>query len=350
MGDCGPDNSASKFSDWSAAMAGLVTIFGGSGFLGRYVARRMAAQGWRVRVAVRRPNESMHVKTYGSVGQVEPVFANIRDDASVQAAVAGADAVVNCVGTFDASGRNNYTAVHVDGAERIARLSAEAEVKSFIHVSAIGADESSESEYSSTKAKGEHAVLSHISGAVILRPSVIFGAEDKFFNRFAGMARLMPVLAIAGASTKFQPVYVGDVAEAVERAILQGEPGTYELGGPEVKTLSGWMETMQRSIRRNRLLVNIPFFVANIVALGLDIAQAVTLGLFKNSVLTRDQVRMLRNDNVVSNRAKSLEDLGVVPTSAEIILDEYLWPYRPSGQFFEIKESAKNLKSSNSGG
>ena len=199
----------------------LVTIYGGSGFIGRYIARRMAKEGWRVRVAVRRPNEAIFVRPYGVVGQVEPVFCNIRDDASVAAALAGADAEVNCVGTFDARGSNNFDAVQAQGAGRIARLAAQAGLASLVHLSAIGADANGTSNYARSKGEGEQAVLAAFPNAMILRPSVIFGNEDGFFNRFAAMSRLGPLLPLVGGNTKFQPVYVDDVAQAAVKARLQ---------------------------------------------------------------------------------------------------------------------------------
>lgn len=216
-------------------MSNLVTIFGGSGFLGRQIARRMAKEGWRVRVVCRRPNEALFVRTYGAVGQVEAVFGNIRDDASVRVALNGASAVVNCVGTFDRGGANNFGAVQGLGAGRIARLARAAGVEHLVHVSALGADARSDSAYQQSKAAGEEAVRAAFPGAVILRPSVMFGAGDGFFNRFAGMAMMGPVLPIVGGNTRFQPVFVEDVAEAaVKGALGQASAGVYELGGPDV--------------------------------------------------------------------------------------------------------------------
>ena len=325
-------------------MAKLVTIFGGSGFVGRYIARRMAKEGWRVRVAVRRPNEALFVKPYGSVGQVEPVLANIRDDASVRAALAGADAVVNCVGTFDAGGRNSFEAVQVEGAGRIARIAAEMGVARMVHVSAIGADPEGGSLYARSKGAGEAAVLAAMPVAMILRPSVIFGPEDAFFNRFAAMARLGPVLPVAGAETRFQPVYVDDVARAAVEGVLGRAQGIHELGGPDTETFRALMERMLGVIRRRKLVVNIPFWLAQIMATVLDLGQAATGGLVHNGILTRDQVRSLRSDTVVSEGARTLADLGIEAVAMDAVLPDYLWPYRPSGQFAEIKESARNLR------
>lgn len=325
-------------------MSKLVTIYGGSGFVGRYIARRMAKQGWRVRVAVRNPNEAMFVRPYGVVGQVEPVFCNIRDDASVRSVMIGADAVVNCVGTFDASGKNNFAAVQEVGAIRIARIAAEEDVGQFVHLSAIGADADSQSEYARTKAAGEAGILAHFPAAVILRPSVIFGPEDAFFNRFASMARSGPVLPVVGAETRFQPVFVDDVAAAAEAAILgRAAPGIYELGGPEVATFRELMQQMLGIIHRRCLIINLPFWMARIVASLAGAASFLSLGIIK-APITRDQVESLKSDNIVSDAARGLADLGVAATSMEAILPEYLWPFRPSGQYAQIKKSAGNLK------
>ncbi len=328
-------------------MSKLVTIYGGSGFLGRYIARRMAKEGWRVRVAVRRPNEALFVRPYGVVGQVEPVQCNIRDDASVRAVMQGADAVVNCVGILNEVGKNNFDAVQHEGAERVARLAAETGVTSLVHVSAIGADDDAASEYAETKGLGEAAVVKNFPNAVILRPSIMFGPEDEFFNRFASMSRLGPILPVVGANTKFQPVHVDDVALAAVKGIVgEAKPGIYELGGPEVQTFRQLIEDMLKVIRRRKLVLNVPFWLAKMMAFGFDLAQTMTLGLFENKLLTRDQVKNLRHDNVVSDTAKGFGDLGIAPTAAEIILPDYLWRFRPSGQYDEIKESAKNLRTS----
>ncbi len=326
-------------------MSKLVTIYGGSGFVGRYVARRLAAAGWRVRVAVRRPNEAMFVKTYGVVGQVEPILCNIRDDASVALAMQEADAVVNCVGVLNALGKNDFGAVQAEGAERIARLAAENGISRMVHISAIGADAESDSEYSRTKAQGEEGVLEHMPNAVILRPSVIFGTEDQFFNRFAAMTRMGPFLPLVGAETRFQPVYVDDVAKAAVLGVQgQAESGVYELGGPEVKSFRALMQQMLGVIHRRRIIIGMPFLVARIMAGVLDIAKFVSFQLFPNNILTRDQVRNLRRDNVVSDAAKGLAELGIDPATMESVLPEYLWKFRPSGQYDDIQNSARNLR------
>lgn len=325
-------------------MSKLVTIFGGSGFVGRYIARRMAKEGWRVRVAVRRPNEALFVKPYGVVGQVEPILCNIRDDASVDAAMMGADAVVNCVGILAEAGKNTFESVQAEGAERVARLAAKHDVSTMVHVSAIGADAESESAYQRSKAEGEAAVLKHMPRAVILRPSIIFGPEDGFFNRFASMTRFGPVLPVVGAETRFQPVYVDDVAQAACLAITgKAAPGIYELGGPDVNTFRELMEQMLGVIRRRRLILNIPFFAASIMGGMFDFVNKVSLGLVP-AMVTRDQVKNLKNDNVVSDGAMGFDALGIRPVALEAVLPDYLWRFRPSGQYAQIKESAKNLR------
>ena len=323
----------------------LVTIYGGSGFVGRYIARRMAKEGWRVRAAVRRPNDVLFVKPYGAVGQVEPALCNIRLDASVRARMKGADAVVNCVGILNRSGKNTFDSVQADGAARIARIAAEEGVATLVHLSAIGADENSPSLYQQTKAAGEKAILAAFPQAVILRPSIIFGNEDGFFNRFAAMARFAPVLPVVGANTRFQPVYVDDVAQAAVKGITgQAAPGIYELGGPDTETFRDLMRQMLTVIHRRRLILNVPFFAASVMGGAFDLLQAVTLGLFQNGMITRDQVRNLKADNVVSPGARTLADLGITPTAMGAVLPEYLWRYRPSGQYAAIKDSAKNLR------
>lgn len=325
-------------------MSKLVTIYGGSGFVGRYIARRMAKAGWRVRVAVRRPNEAIFVKPYGVVGQVEPVLCNIRDDASVQATMNGADAVVNCVGILAPNGKNKFDAVQHEGAERVARLAAAEGVSKLVHISAIGADKDSDSDYSASKALGEEGILEYFPTAVILRPSIVFGPEDEFFNRFASMSRLGPILPVVGADTKFQPVYVDDVAKVAETA-LDGsiDAGIYELGGPDVMSFRALMALMLETINRRKLVVNIPFPIARMMATSFDILSAISGGLIK-APMTRDQVRNLAKDNVVSEDAKGFADLGITPVDMASVLPEYLWRFRPSGQYDAIKQSAQNLK------
>ncbi len=326
-------------------MSKLVTIFGGSGFVGRYVAQRMAKQGWRVRVAVRRPNEALFVRQYGAVGQVEPVLCNIRDDASVIKVIIGANAVVNCVGILSEIGKNTFKDVQALGAERVAKISSENGVANFVQISAIGSNEASSSNYARTKALGEASVLKYFPDATILRPSIIFGPEDQFFNRFAQMATLSPFLPLVGAHTKFQPVYVGDVAFAAEKALSdRSVSGIYELGGPKIETFSELMKRMLGVIQRRRLMLKVPFFVAGVMGKSLDLLKAITFGLFPNNILTQDQVKNLQRDNIVSTDANDLSDLEIRPTAMETVLPEYLWRYRVSGQYASIKDSAKGLK------
>jgi len=326
-------------------MSKLVTIFGGSGFVGRYIARRLAKDGWRIRVACRTPNEAMFVRTYGAVGQVEPVFCNVRDDDSVRTVTRGADAVINCVGVLAERGKNTFKAIQQEAPARIARIAADEGIHRMIQISAIGADADAGSEYARTKAAGEAAVLKHQPNAVILRPSIVFGPEDEFFNRFAGMARLGPVLPVIGADTLFQPVYVDDVAAAAAKALNdQSASGVYELGGPDVESFRGLMATMLKVIDRSPMVVNIPFFVAHTMAFGFGILQTLTFGLVKAPV-TGDQVKNLAIDNVVADDARGFAALGLSPTAMESVLPDYLWRFRSSGQYKAIKDSAKNLKS-----
>ena len=326
-------------------MSKLVTIVGGSGFLGRYVARRMAKQGWRVRVAVRRPNEAMFVRTYGAVGQVEPILCNIRDDASVAAAVTGADAVVNCVGVLTEAGKNTFEAVQAEGAKRVAQAAAAAGVGTMVQISAIGADPEGDSDYARTKAEGEAGVLEHMPNAMIVRPSIMFGQEDEFFNRFAGLSRFGPVLPIVGADTKFQPVYVDDVAEAVVQGVQGKASGVYEFGGPDTDTLRGLMGTMLDVVRRRRLVLNIPFGIARIIAPIAGAVEFLSLGIIK-APFTKDQLINLGTDNVVAEDVKGFSDLAITPTAMVAVLPDYLWRFRPSGQYDAIKESAKQLRNS----
>ena len=309
----------------------LVTIFGGSGFLGRHVVRALARRGYRVRVAVRNPNLAGHLQPLGNVGQIQAIQANLRYRWSVDRAVQGADHVVNLVGILFEGGRQTFDAVQDFGARAVAEAARGVGAK-LTHVSAIGADPKSTAAYARTKARGEQAVLETMKDAVIFRPSIIFGPEDGFFNRFAAMARLSPALPlIGGGGMKFQPVYVGDVAEAIARAIEGKVKGgrIYELGGPETKTFKECMEDMLTVIGRKRLLVPVPW--------GLARLKASVLGLLPNPLLTTDQVEMLRVDNVVSAAAqkegRTFAALGIKPDPMEAILPAYLWQYRPAGQF-----------------
>jgi uncharacterized protein YbjT (DUF2867 family) len=310
----------------------LVTVFGGSGFVGRHVVRALAKREYRIRVAVRRPALAGHLQPLGRVGQIHSVQANLRYPASVEAAMRDSAVAVNLVGILSQSGAQTFDAVQARGAETVAKAAASAGAR-MVHVSAIGADENSPSHYARAKAEGETAVLAAAPSATILRPSVVFGPEDDFTNRFAALARLSPVLPlIGGGATKMQPVYVGDVATAVAAAVdgKTGAGALYELGGPEVLSLREIMELILAITDRSRMLVSLPFGLARLQALFLQLAP----GPFK---LTPDQVELLKSDNVVSEAATAagltLQGLGVTPDSMEAIAPQYLWRFRPSGQF-----------------
>jgi uncharacterized protein YbjT (DUF2867 family) len=311
----------------------LITIFGGSGFLGRHVVRALAGLEYRIRVAVRRPDLAGHLQPLGRVGQIHAVQANVRSRASVAAAVRGSDVVINLVGILFESGRQRFETVQAFGAESVA-LAAAAENAVMIHISAIGADEHSRSAYARSKAEGERLVLAANPEATILRPSVVFGPNDDFFNRFAALARMAPALPlVGGGTTRFQPVYAGDVAEAIAKAVA-GQTGAgkvYELGGPEVMTFKEILRYVLATIGRRRLLVPIPFWAAKLKAFFFE--------FMPKPVLTRDQVELLRSDNVVSDAARAesrtLEGLGIVPRSAEAIVPSYLWRFRKTGQFHD---------------
>ena len=314
-------------------MNNLVTVYGGSGFIGRYIVQKLARSGYRVRVATRRPNEAIFLKTYGMVGQVEPILCNIRNESSIRNAMLGADAVVNCVGILESVGKNKFVEVQHKGADFVSRIASELGVKKLVHISAIGADIDSKSKYASSKGLGESSVMKNFPGAIILRPSIVFGFEDKFFNRFASMARLSPILPIVGGNTKFQPVYVDDVARAAVLGINNDvKAGIYELGGPEVASFNELMRRMLKIILRRRLIVNLPFWIASLMGTGFDLGKAISLGIIRGPI-TLDQVLNLKNDNVVSREEKTFKDLGIEPKALEIILSEYLWKYRPAGEF-----------------
>lgn len=305
---------------------GLVTVFGGSGFVGRYVVKHLVAAGWRVRVAVRRPDEALFLKPLGNVGQISICQANLRVPPSVAAAVAGADAVVNLVGILYESGAQSFAAVQARGAETVARAAREAGVRRLIQFSAIGADPDSEALYARTKAAGEAAALREFPGATVVRPSIVFGPEDGFFNRFAALARILPALPlIGGGETRFQPVYVGDVAEAVVRLLADAASAgkTYELGGPKVYSFRELMEIVLRETGRRCLLLPIPIAIASF--------QAAFLELLPYPLLTRDQVKLLKRDNVVSAGAPGLGELGIAATPVAAVVPTYLYRYRRGG-------------------
>lgn len=309
----------------------LVTVFGGSGFLGRNVVRALAKRDYRIRVAVRRPEFAGHLQPMGRVGQIHAVQANLRYPASVEAAMRDSAVAINLVGVLAESGGQTFDAVQLKGAETIARAAAAVGAR-MVHVSAIGADDKSPSDYGRAKAGGEQAVLAAVPSATILRPSLMFGPEDQFTNRFAALARMLPALPLVGADTKMQPAYVGDVATAVAEAV-DGKAragATYELGGPEVLTMREIIQLICSIAGRDPTLLPLPVGLAKFQAFFLQFAP----GAFK---LTPDQVEMLQIDNVVSEAAKSagltLEGLGIAPDSMEAIAPQYLWRFRATGQF-----------------
>lgn len=321
----------------SLSSATLITIYGGSGFIGRHVVRALAKTGARMRIAVRRPELAGFLQPLGGVGQIIPVQANVRYPDSLLAPAQGADAVINLVGILSPSGRQTFGAVQDEGARHVAEAARAAGAKAFVHVSAIGADANSPSVYARTKAAGEKAVKEVFLDAVILRPSVVFGPEDEFFNRFAALARLSPVLPlIGGGKTRFQPVFVGDVAKAVIAALTgKAQAGAvYELGGPEILSMREVMERVLTYSMRKRMLVSLPFALAKL--------QGAILQLLPNPPLTLDQVRLLEKDNVVSEAAKrdhrALEGLGIEePVAVEAVVPDYLEQYRPKGQFSDYQ-------------
>jgi NADH dehydrogenase len=308
----------------------LVTVFGGTGFLGRHTVRALAKAGWRIKVAARRPARGFFLRPLGTVGQIDFVKCDISDADSVTSALAGSDAVVNLCGILFQQGQT-FEDVQADGPANVGAAAARAGVKALVHVSAIGADSESASEYAVTKAEGETRLREAFPGATILRPSIIFGPEDGFFNRFAEMARFLPALPlIGGGKTLFQPVFVGDVAAAIVVALncdaAQGR--TYELGGPTVYSFRQLMQVVLAETGRNRVLLPVPFAIAAIKAFFLQ--------FLPNPPLTPDQVKLLRHDNVVAPKAPGLADLGIVPTTVEAEVPAYLWRYRPKGQYADL--------------
>ncbi|HUE62785.1 MAG TPA: complex I NDUFA9 subunit family protein [Rhizomicrobium sp.] len=303
----------------------LVTVFGGSGFLGRHTVRALARAGWRIKVATRHPNSAFFLRPLGSVGQIDFVKCDVADAEQVARAVKGANAVINLTGILFEKGQT-FEEVQSDGAANVAKAAAEAGASAMVHVSAIGADAESNAHYAVTKAEGETAVREAFPKAVILRPSLIFGPEDGFFNKFAGLARIFPGLPlIGGGRTRFQPVFVGDVAQAILAGLSRQDGRTYELGGPTIYSFKELMKLILREIGRKRVLVPLPFGIASLKAMFLQI--------LPNPLLTMDQVRLLKRDNVVSVTAPGLSDLGITPTSVEAVVPSYLWRYRAKGEY-----------------
>ncbi|MEM1150454.1 MAG: complex I NDUFA9 subunit family protein [Pseudomonadota bacterium] len=322
---------------------GLVTLIGGSGFIGRYAARTLVEAGWRVRVACRRPNVAQDVKVAGPPGWVDLAQANVRNVESLRRAIEGADAVLNLVGILFESGKQTFASAQAEGARNVARVAQEQGITRFVQISAIGADGEGLADYARTKAAGENAVREVIPGAVILRPSIVFGPEDQFFNRFANMARFAPALpAIGGGKTRLQPVYAGDVADAIVAAVEREDAvgKTYELGGPRTYTFNELYDFIFETIDRKRLKMPLPFWF---MKLGGTLAGAtwryippLSWGLFGGPPITGGQVDLLRSDNVVGDGMLSLADLGVTELeSVESIVPSYLWRFRPYGEFHQ---------------
>lgn len=313
---------------------GLVTVFGGNGFVGRYTVRALLRDGWRVRVAMRRPHTGQDLKVMGGVGQVQLMQANVRFPKSVERAVEGADAVVNLVAVLYEEGKQSFEGLHVGGANNVAEATARKGITNFVQVSAIGANPESDIDYARTKGLGEQAVRTAVPTADIMRPSIIFGTEDQFFNRFAQMAQFAPALPLlGGGDTKFQPVYVGDVADAIAKVIDQGTTGDiYELGGPRVYSFKELMAFMLKAIDRKRLLVPVPWVGANAMGFMGELSGSLP---FVAPFLTRDQVKNLKVDNVVADNAKGFAELGLQLETVESIVPDYMVKYRKHGQFHE---------------
>jgi NADH dehydrogenase len=303
----------------------LATVFGGAGFIGRYVVKRLADRGYVVRVAVRDVERAKILRPMGGVGQIVPLYAPLDQEALVARATEGAEVVVNLTGILAESRKGEFQRTHAEGAGRIARLAASSVAQHLIHISAIGADAASPSLYARSKAAGEAAVRAAFPRAVILRPSILFGPEDQFFNRFAAMASVSPVIPLVGGATKFQPVYVADVADAVLAALSPDCSGaTFELGGPQVKSFAELIAYMLKIIERKRTVIDLPLGLANL--------QAQFLQRLPGKLLTVDQIKLLQRDNVVADAALDLSSLGIIPTRMDLVLPAYLARYRPGGR------------------
>ncbi len=317
----------------------IVTVFGGTGFLGRYVIGELAAEGMVIKVPTRAPEKAYHLRTAGTVGQIAPLACNIYDEASVHQAVKGSDYVVNCIGILYEKGKSKFNAVHTEFPSTLAKICREEGVSRFVHISALGIEEST-ADYARTKFQGEQRVLSSFPRATILRPSIVFGPEDNFFNMFAKLSYFVPAFPlIGGGKTKFQPVYVCDVAQAVRKCIVytglaEMDPAgaIYELGGPETLTFKEIYERLFNNTGRKRALIPVPWNIAKL--------QGSILGLLPSPLLTRDQVELLKTDNVVSENARTFEDLGINPTGMELVLPSYLVKYRRGGKFAQGEKAA----------
>jgi NADH dehydrogenase len=317
-------------------MQNLVTVFGGSGFIGAQAVRQLAKAGWRIRVAVRNPAAAYAMRLHGDVGQIDIVQANVRNEPSLRRALGGATAAVNLVAVMNESGRQGFQALHVMGARNVAAAAKAQGVARMVQMSALGADPNSTSKYARTKAEGEAAVREIYPDAVVVRPSIVFGPEDNFFNRFAAMAQLSPALPlIGGGHTRFQPVFVGDVGKALAKAVASDEAAgqTYELGGPAIFSFRQLMELMLAEIGKRRILLPLPWPVAGMIGTAGDLARTLI-----TPPITSDQVKLLRADNVVSGAHPGLAELGITPTTLEAVLPSYLYRYRRGGQYADQED------------
>lgn len=307
------------------ATRNVATVFGGSGFIGRYVVQRLARRGYVVRVAVTHPASAGFLRVMGAVGQIVPLYASVTDEATVLRAVVGSDLVVNLVGILAERRRGDFEAIHAEGAGRVARLAAGAGVLGLVHLSAIGADPGAPGRYGTSKAAGEVAVRQHFPGATILRPSIVFGPEDQFFNRFARMAMLSPIMPVFSGATRFQPVYVGDVADAIIAALGEADAvgAIFELGGPAIFTFREVLAYVLQETGRRRLMIPVPPALARLMARVME--------LVPGKPLTRDQLLMLRRDNVTAAGMPGLPELGITPTPVDMVVPSYLRRYRPGG-------------------
>ena len=317
-------------------MQNLVTVFGGSGFIGTQAVRQLAKAGWRIRVAVRNPNLAYRMRLHGDVGQIDLVQANVRNRASVERALEGATAALNLVGVLYEAGRQGFQAVHAMGAQNVAEIARQQGVSRLVQMSALGADADSPAKYARTKAEGERAARAVYPDAVVIRPSIVFGPDDHFFNRFAAMATVAPALPlVGGGKTRFQPVFVGDVGKAIALAVTSAEAAgqTYELGGPAVFTFRELLEKMLAETERRRMLVPLPFAAAGLLGAAGDLVAGIV-----PPPLTADQAKLLKADNVVSGAYPGLPELGITPTTLEAILPTYLYRYRKGGQYADQED------------
>ena len=319
----------------------IITIFGGTGFLGRYIVNRLAKLGYIINVVTRFPNEANFLKTSGNVGQINLVKGSFRDLRGVSSLLTGSEIVINCVGILNEGRNQKFKQIHTDAPEKLAILAKNSGVKKFIHISSIGADEKSDSKYSKSKGIGEIKILAAFTDAIILRPSIVFGSEDQFFNLFSQISCISPILPIVGGNTKFQPVYVDDIAKVIEK-ILKNEKNRnndncsiYELGGPDIMSFHSLMVKMLAFIYRKRLIINLPFWLAKLMCPLVFIVNKLSFNKIP-LLITEDSIRQLQNDNIVAKKFPGLDEFGIKPKSIDLILPSYLKHYRPKGNFSDL--------------